>query len=269
MLIKRILTAVVGIIYLILILYLNGWIFDLSILLFALVALSEFYHALSMKGYHPLKWFGYFFVSLFYFLYLLDLEVYFIVTLILMALGILSIQVFLNDINIDDIAVTVLGIVYPGLTFLSLILLEGRVEPYGYYLLILAFFTTWATDTFAYFVGLKFGKNPLCPKISPKKTIEGSVGGLLGSIIVSGIVGLIFTNYLGINLKIHHFLFIGLLSGIFSQIGDLLASAIKRNCGIKDFGKILPGHGGLMDRFDSLLFTASVIYCYYLLFLAS
>jgi phosphatidate cytidylyltransferase len=149
---------------------------------------------------------------------------------------------------------------------LYLIPLGFEMGSFGYSLLLLTFFVTWSTDTFAYFLGIKFGKKKLCSAISPKKTVEGSIGGLIGSVLTGIIVGWIL-NYFYINISFIHFIVIGLIGGIFSQIGDLTASAIKRFCGIKDFGKLLPGHGGLLDRFDSLLFTAPLIYFYVLLFM--
>ena len=108
------------------------------------------------------------------------------------------------------------------------------------------------------------GKIKLCPRISPKKTVEGALGGIVGSVVFSSISGIII-NKLGMDIRIIHFVITGLLCGIASEVGDLAASYIKRYTGIKDFGNIIPGHGGVLDRFDSILFTAPVIYYYFVL----
>jgi phosphatidate cytidylyltransferase len=133
---------------------------------------------------------------------------------------------------------------------------------YGNIILWLPFLTAWFTDTFAYFVGVYMGKVKLCPKISPKKTVEGAFGGIIGSVALSILSGFVI-NSLGVDIDIIHFVITGFLCGIASEIGDLAASYTKRYTGIKDFGNIIPGHGGVLDRFDSILFTAPVIYYYF------
>jgi phosphatidate cytidylyltransferase len=114
----------------------------------------------------------------------------------------------------------------------------------------------WATDTFAYFVGRTVGRTPLAPTLSPGKTVEGALGGLAGAVIV----GLCFG--LWIHLPWVHSLVVGGIAGLAGQIGDLFESALKREAGIKDFGRIMPGHGGMLDRVDSLLFVIPLVYLY-------
>ncbi len=111
----------------------------------------------------------------------------------------------------------------------------------------------WTTDSFAYFTGRAIGKRKLAPTISPGKTVEGALGGLLASVIVGGAIGYFWFGSL-VDGKI-----IGLAAGILSQVGDLFASLLKRNLGIKDFGTLIPGHGGVLDRFDSLMLVSSVV----------
>jgi phosphatidate cytidylyltransferase len=118
-------------------------------------------------------------------------------------------------------------------------------------------FSAFATDIFAYFTGRAIGKHKLAPLLSPKKTIEGSVGGVVGSVVVCGLFG-----YFAIPEFFVHCVVIGALGGVASQFGDLTASAIKRRLGIKDYGALIPGHGGLLDRIDSILFTAPLVYLY-------
>ena len=102
-----------------------------------------------------------------------------------------------------------------------------------------------------------FGKHKLCPKLSPKKTIEGAVGGVIFTVLVSGFFGVLFAPDIVI-----HCIFIGIIGSSLSMCGDLVALALKRKMGIKDYGKLIPGHGGILDRFDSVLFTAPVVYYY-------
>ena len=118
----------------------------------------------------------------------------------------------------------------------------------------LIFIIAFATDTCAYFTGYAFGKHKLIPKVSPKKTIEGSIGGILGSTLIC----LAFGYYFNIDLKV--IVILGFLGSIVAQVGDLFASSIKRYVGIKDYGKLIPGHGGILDRFDSVILVAPFVY---------
>jgi phosphatidate cytidylyltransferase len=119
----------------------------------------------------------------------------------------------------------------------------------------LVYIISFGTDTFAYFAGVFFGKHKLCPNVSPKKTVEGAIGGILGCLGLT----ITFFKYFGINISIYTIIF-SIFVSAFSMVGDLLASKIKREHNVKDFGSILPGHGGILDRFDSLLFVAPVVY---------
>ncbi len=142
-----------------------------------------------------------------------------------------------------------------------------RIE--GIFLLIFVFFASWMTDTFAYFVGRKLGKHKLCPKISPKKTVEGLIGGILGAVLLSELLLFVFIKFFfeggSTFTYVEVAIFAIILSGV-SVFGDLAASTIKRNFGVKDFGNLLPGHGGIMDRFDSALFVMPVAYAIISLF---
>lgn len=146
--------------------------------------------------------------------------------------------------------------------FFSSILATRNIENIGVYLFFLIFISAWATDIFAYFVGFLFGKHKLCPAISPKKTIEGSVGGVVFTIIAYIGYAIVLTKAFDVNVNYFTLVLLGLLASAICQFGDLSASLIKRHYGVKDYGKILPGHGGIMDRFDSILFVAPFIYCY-------
>ncbi len=130
---------------------------------------------------------------------------------------------------------------------------------YGVYLVLLPFICSWVSDTFAYFAGKFFGKHKLAPTISPKKTIEGSIGGLIGAVLGTVIFVLVCRTWFDYSPSIFPLAIVGLIGGGISQFGDLCFSYIKREFGIKDYGNIFPGHGGVLDRFDSVLFAAPAV----------
>ena len=138
-----------------------------------------------------------------------------------------------------------------------------RADGDGLFYVILAMVIAWLSDSGAYFVGTFLGKHKLCPRISPKKTVEGLIGGILFSVLFSLLTGWIYeTAFLDGGASVSYWTILGLslVCAPLSVVGDLFASLIKRRCGVKDFGKIFPGHGGMMDRFDSLLFVLPVVY---------
>jgi phosphatidate cytidylyltransferase len=136
-----------------------------------------------------------------------------------------------------------------------------RLLEHGLALVIMIFICSWINDTFAYFTGVTLGKHKMTPKLSPKKSIEGLVGGIAGAAIIGAVYGaFINAKVYPINGAAAIFAVIGAVGAGFAVIGDLAASAIKRDNEIKDYGKLIPGHGGIMDRFDSIIFTAPVIY---------
>ncbi|MEG0267461.1 MAG: phosphatidate cytidylyltransferase [Carnobacterium sp.] len=157
-----------------------------------------------------------------------------------------------NKFNFDDAAMAILGSVYIGFGFKYFLLI--RFE--GLRLLLLALFIVWATDIGAYLVGRKFGKNKLAPHISPNKTIEGSLGGIFFALIISTIY---FFSY-PLDFSFGMTMLLAILISVSGQLGDLVESALKRHYQVKDSGKILPGHGGILDRFDSILFAMPVLY---------
>ena len=148
--------------------------------------------------------------------------------------------------------------VYISFGFSALVLL--RDLEHGRYIYLLAFIIPWVTDTFAYFCGRAFGKHKLIPDVSPKKTVEGALGGIALTVISFAVYSLVIcriynyhTNYLAVAI-------LAVITAIISMIGDLIASLVKRHYGIKDYGKLFPGHGGVMDRFDSIIATSISLY---------
>ena len=150
--------------------------------------------------------------------------------------------------------------VYVALGFAALSAIRYGFGDYGKYLCLLAFIGPWTTDTFAYFTGRFFGRHKLIPEVSPKKTVEGSIGGTVFCIVGYIVFGLVMQFSYGFTVNYWMLGVAGLLVAVISQIGDLIASLIKREHGIKDYGKIFPGHGGVMDRFDSVLTTSVMLW---------
>ncbi len=136
-----------------------------------------------------------------------------------------------------------------------------RELPYGQYSVWMIFASSWGCDTCAYCVGMLLGKHKMAPRLSPKKSIEGAIGGVLGSAIIGGLFAFfVVESRMENQLVTIPFAVIAAIGAMISQVGDLAASAIKRNQDVKDYGKLIPGHGGVMDRFDSVIFTAPMIY---------
>lgn len=258
----------------------GGKALDIFLLLIAIIGLYEFYNAFSKKGYSPFKPYGLFNIGILALMLYKDSSYMstnvkingigefnvFPPLFLLSILALLSILVFKHSkYNIVDIAITVFGGFY--VTFLLSYFIKIRNLDGGLYLFFIAIIGAIAADTFAYFVGKAIGKRKLIPAVSPNKTIAGSVGGFLGATILLTLIGftLIKTNTY-IDMAIYHYAIIGAISGLVAQIGDLVASSIKRYTGIKDFGKLIPGHGGILDRIDSYLFVIPVVYYYVLIF---
>lgn len=160
----------------------------------------------------------------------------------------------------EQVLAAFLGIFYVGV-MLSYIYQTREISTNGKYIVWLIFLCSWGCDTCAYCVGKLFGKHKMTPKLSPKKSWEGAIGGVVGAALLTVIYGFVFRTQMGIQLKeIILLALISAVGAVISMIGDLTASAIKRNYDIKDYGKLIPGHGGIMDRFDSVIFTAPIIY---------
>lgn len=135
-----------------------------------------------------------------------------------------------------------------------------RILPGGAFTVWLVFVCSWGCDTCAYCVGMLIGKHKMAPVLSPKKSVEGGIGGIVGAALIGVLYALAINHWGNAGVDVLRFAIIGAAGGAISQIGDLGASAIKRNYDIKDYGKLIPGHGGILDRFDSVIFTAPIIY---------
>ena len=166
--------------------------------------------------------------------------------------------------NSEQITMIFFGFFYVALTLSYIFLVRGLQG--GKYTVWLIFIGSWGADTMAYLVGRTIGKHKIVPVLSPKKSLEGFIGGVLGAVLIGVIYALIFKNSLTEEFPnpVFSFAVIAACSSVVSMIGDLAASAIKRDQQIKDYGRLLPGHGGILDRFDSVIFIAPIVY--YLLY---
>lgn len=255
---KRVLTAVVGIPLVILIMILGNPILQIVGCLIALIGVHEFYEVIQKK-YNPITWLGYIITLLFFLNYEMVMK-YFGIFISVAVMALLIYMIFTYPkYNIVDISLTLFAPLYVGLLISFVIVL--REAEYGEFLVWLVFISAWGSDTCAYFAGKLFGKHKLAPILSPKKTIEGAVGGAIGAAFIAIIYTYLYT-FLALPVMREKIIFIvGIVfvAAILSQLGDLAASAIKRTLEVKDFGYIFPGHGGVLDRFDSILFVAPFI----------
>ncbi|WP_338011619.1 phosphatidate cytidylyltransferase [Desulforamulus aeronauticus] len=249
----RVLSALVGIPVIVLSAWYGGWVLWLLVLIFFMLSSLEI--AVILKGLHlqPSAWLiqvGGLITFASAYLYK-DEYIGFTIVLLLFANLLLMVFQYPKTGPLDAFG-NVTAVLYLA-NFVFFYLIRGLENGFVWLLLLLT--ATWASDTFAYFVGRVLGKHKLAPLLSPKKTIEGAVGGVIGS----SLTALAFVKLVPV-LPLWPVVLLGALIGIASLLGDLVESALKRQAGVKDSGNIIPGHGGMLDRFDSLLFTAPLVY---------
>ncbi len=276
MLAARVATAAVGIPLGLLVMYIGGLPFAIVVIVAALLGMGELYGALELRGDRPVRALGYITaVAIIGGAAFLPPHARFpfgAVTLGLLTIATLATQIVrdADDTSspISNAGATLLGVVYVGWLFSFFIYLRNLDAPglvaavgEGFRgrtgLLFMALACTWSTDTSAYFMGRLIGKHKLAPRVSPGKTVEGSACGFLAAVIV----GMLLAMWL--HMPLWKGVALGAIIGASGQVGDLCKSVIKREVGIKDFGSLLPGHGGILDRFDSLLVTVFLTYCFF------
>lgn len=256
----RIITALAAIPILVALLLSNVYVISAAVTAVSVMGLFEFYRATGLKQHKALCCIGYvaalavclrsyisseYYVSLIY------------AGLILVFCVMLK---FHKTVSVESAGLAIFGVVY--VPFLLSTLIDIKAMEGGTLLLWLVFIGAFSTDTFAYFSGVFFGKHKLCPEISPKKTIEGSIGGTLGCIVFLMLYGLLLEKAFDFDISYAKLAILGVLVSPISQIGDLTASIIKRRFGIKDYGTLFPGHGGILDRLDSVIAVAPLVYIY-------
>ena len=252
---KRIISGIIGLLLLIIIISKGGYALYLSVYLVSMIGLREFYKSMNKININPIYILGYIYTTGI-FINMLYIFNYFEILLAFITIILLLITIKEKNITIEDISITIMGVLYIPFLLSHIVYLDESLYIW------LIFLIPFGTDTFAYISGNLFGKRKLCPDISPNKTIEGSIGGIIGSLILT----LTFSMYFRLG-PIWKIIMLSIICSILAQMGDLVASKIKRRTGIKDYGFIMPGHGGVLDRFDSIILTAPVIYYYITSFL--
>ena len=259
--IKRITSGLLGFPLVLLILIIGDKIIvDIALAIIALLAMNEYFNAVS-KVSKPVKWIGYLSCFSIAIIHIVPKEyLNMIVTLsVPTILIILFAQVVATEMKTTykDIAYTFIGIFYVVFFTMFVALIDGMQD--GKILIWYAIFAAWGTDIFAYITGKYFGKHKFS-KVSPKKSIEGCIGGTIGAVIIMLIYTYFVNTYLGMNYSYLYIGIIGIMLSLVGQIGDFAASSIKRFVDIKDFSNLIPGHGGMLDRIDSLIFLAPFAY---------
>lgn len=258
---KRIITALIGLPSMVLAIILgNKYIIGIGIVIVGIICMYEYFGVIK-KVSKPIEWVGY--LSTILIVSAIFIEASKMITLVTYSIPFFMLLLFLQVIitnmrtNFKDVAYTFIGIIYISFFLMFIVLIRGL--EHGKILMGYTLIISWATDIFAYLIGRKFGKHKFS-KISPKKSIEGSIAGIIGSIVISVIYTFIISKYWQIHNQYTLVIFATFILSIISQIGDFVASSIKRFVDVKDYSELLPGHGGMLDRIDSLLFILPFSY---------
>ncbi|MCF0125257.1 MAG: phosphatidate cytidylyltransferase [Clostridia bacterium] len=259
--IKRITSSLLGFPLVVFILLIgNKMVIDIALAGIALIAMNEYLNAVSRIS-NPVKWISYLSCLSIAVVHFIPQErlMMIITSSIPVILFVLFLHVIVSNMKISfkDIAYTFLGIFYISFFIMFLAMISGMEN--GKILIWYAIFAAWGTDVFAYVVGSAIGKHKFS-EVSPKKSIEGCIGGIIAAVIIVLIYTFIANKYLGMNFSYLYVGIIGAILSVIGQIGDFSASSIKRFVDIKDYSNLIPGHGGMLDRIDSLIFIAPFAY---------
>jgi phosphatidate cytidylyltransferase len=260
MLWQRILSGLIRAPLFLVLIWLGYWPFAFAVLALSLIAMVEYYAPWPNKNIYPVTFLGIPFGLTFPVLVMAGYPQFIMVFMAVLVAAALAWQIFSSRRTRAgiDVGVTVLGALYAGL--LPTFLIMTYLLPGGRNIIIASVISVWACDTAAYFVGTFLGKHKLAPEISPGKTIEGTVAGFVAAFTS----GLIFAAVGWLSWP--KGILVGVIIGVLGQLGDLVASMMKREVDIKDYGRIIPGHGGVLDRFDGLFFVAPFIYFLFYLY---
>ena len=253
----RILSGIVLVIIMASALVCGSWyLFGLNLMI-ALIGMFELYRVIHMEK-TVMAYAGYIACILYYICIGAGLEQY---LLLVLAAAVMAVYVFaFPKYRTENVCITLLGLVY--VAMLLSYIYKVRTYHDGIYTVWLIFAASWVNDTFAYFTGVFFGRHKMAPKLSPKKSVEGGIGGVVASAVIGGIYGFLVSPHMSgvIAYPVITFAAASFIGAFFAIVGDLAASAIKRNHDVKDYGTLIPGHGGILDRFDSVIFTAPAVY---------
>lgn len=261
---QRLMSGIVLVMILAAVLYLGG---IPTFLMTAVVSLVGYYELLKVFRVEKsaLGVIGYTVSIIYYVLLMVEMETFILPLSLILMIALLMVYVLtFPKYHFNQVAAGFFGFFY--VTVMLSYVYQIRTISSGGIYVVLLFLSSWGNDTLAYCAGRLFGKHKMSPKLSPKKTIEGAVGGVLGAGLLGFLYSLIAKNFVLTDLNLGLiFAVICMVGALISIIGDLAASAIKRNYDIKDYGTLIPGHGGILDRFDSVIFIAPIIY-YFLIF---
>lgn len=239
----------------------NKYVVDIACMFFSIIALNEYFNCFKDKA-KPVVEIGYISTLMIATTHLIEPKWWIIYLPIIVVLLFLKVILTNMEVKIKDIAITLLGIIYIVGSIMFISLINGLDN--GKILIWYIFLAAWGTDTLAYITGMLCGKHKFS-KISPKKSIEGCIGGVLGSLIFTLAYTVIINNYYNYEISYYYIAIVAIILSIIGQIGDLAASTIKREAGIKDFSNLIPGHGGILDRMDSIMFVAPFAYIFLIL----
>lgn len=256
---ERFRSSIIIIIVMAVSLIIGGELLFALLLAVSIIGLTELYRVLNVNKSIP-GMVGYAVAIVYATLIYLDKTKYSFTMSVIFLLCLMAAYVFcFPKYRSEQITIIFFGFFY--VVVMLMFIYQVRITEGGAFSVWLIFIGAWGSDTCAYLAGRSFGKHKLAPVLSPKKSIEGSIGGIAGAALLGFLFALVFKNYIvGFSNPMLSFAIIGASSSVLSQIGDLAASAIKRNYDVKDYGKLIPGHGGILDRFDSIIFTAPVVY---------
>ena len=230
-----------------------------TLLLISFIGMTEIYKTLEISG-KLLGIVGYLACVIYYFLIRFDKAEFLTMFAIAFLIVLMVIYVFTYPkYRAEHVMLAFFGLFY--VAFMLSYVYQIRMLPLGQWTVWLVFICSWGSDTCAYCVGMLFGKHKMAPKLSPKKSIEGAVGGVVGAALLGAVYAVIINQVIvGSYVSVWQYALIGAVGALISMVGDLAASAIKGSHDIKDYGYLIPGHGGILDRFDSVIFTAPIIY---------
>ncbi len=236
---------------------------EAAMCVFSAIAVYELLSANGFKKHKPFLYLGVAFAAAMPYASIINLE-YAVVALCIITSVLLTLRLH-SSIGFEKIAFYIISVLGVSLSFTSIVNLRNEFGNIALLYLIIIVGGAWFSDTGAYFTGFFLGKHKLCPVISPKKTVEGLIGGVIINVVLTVLSAFIFVKInanLGTNVEVNYLVLsaVSVVVSLAGVAGDLIASVIKRQIGIKDYGNLIPGHGGIMDRFDSILFTAPTVY---------
>lgn len=268
---KRIITTVVGLPLVILVfIFSNKYIIDALMAVIATIAMHEYINCVRAKDIKVIKWISYLMTLSIAFIHVIPSEAFaysyygFPIIMLILFLHV----IFTNmKISLEDIVYTLFGIIYVvgTIAFFAAMYAHGGSSVAGKLFIWFIISTAWGTDIFAYIVGRHFGKTKIS-QISPKKSLEGCVGGIIAAVVISVILAVVMNTYLGQNISLLAIGIMAMILSIIGQLGDFSASVIKRSFGVKDYSNLFPGHGGMLDRIDSVMFITPFAFMFLNLF---